>query len=208
MKKVTVFGANGKVGSLVVQALLDRGHHVTAFVHRRNDLTENAQLSIVEGDIHDATAVERALVEADAVICALGSWHTPTKDILRSGMTTIIPAMQVHGIKRIITLTGAEARAEGDVISLVHRFAHFGAAIVAGKILVDSEVHLKQLQKSDLQWTAVRSPIMNEKGSSHYSLSDKRPYPWQTVNRHAVADALVQQLNDSHYFQKAPFITR
>lgn len=208
MKKVTVFGANGKVGSLVVQGLLERGHEVVAFVHHNNGLMESAQLKIVEGDIHDVAAVELAIGRADAVISALGSWHTPTKDILRSGMTSIIPAMQRRGIKRIITLTGAESRADGDGLSFVHRLAHLGAAVIAGKILLDGEVHIKQLQKSDLDWTVVRSPIMNGTGSSHYSLSENRPYPWTTVNRQAVADALIQQLNDSHYFQKAPFITR
>lgn len=208
MKHITVYGANGKVGSLVVQGLLERGHTVTAFVHRNDGRMADNQLRIVEGDIHDAAAVDVALEGADAVISALGSWGTPTKDILRSGMTALIPAMQRRGIKRIITVTGAEARAEGDELTFVHRAAHLGAGVAAGSILVDGEVHIKQLEASNLDWTVVRSPIMNNKGSAHYSVVTKRPYPWQTINRQAVADAMIQQLNDTRYTQKAPFITR
>lgn len=208
MKHITVYGANGKVGSLVVQGLLERGHSVTAFVHRSNGLVASDKLRIVEGDIHDTAAVDNALEGSDAVISALGSWGTPTKDILRSGMSGIIPAMQRRGIKRIISVTGAEARAHGDVLSFVHRIAHLGAAVAARKILVDGEEHIRQLEAGDLNWTVVRSPVMNGKGSSRYRLTTKRPFPWQTINRQAVADALVQQLNDSHYAKSAPFITR
>lgn len=208
MKHITVYGANGKVGGLVVQGLLDRGHAVTAFVHRNSGLMPNDHLRIVEGDIHDVAVVESALEGADAVISTLGSWGTPTRDILMSGMTTIIPAMHRRGIKRIISLTGAESRAYGDKISVLHRVAHLGAAVIAGKILRDGETHIAQLEESELQWTVVRSPIMNDKGDAHYHWTTKRPYPWQTINRQAVADAMVQQLNDSHYAGVAPFITR
>lgn len=208
MKHVTVYGANGKVGSLVVQALLERGHSVTAFVHRSNGLVASAKLRIVEGDIHDAAAVDSALEGSDAVISALGSWGTSMKDILSSGMSGIIPAMQRRGIKRIISVTGAEARAHGDTLSLLHRLAHLGANLIARKILVDGEAHIRQLEASDLDWTVIRSPVMNGKGSSRYHLTTKRPFPWQTINRQAVADAMVQQLNDSHYAKSAPFITR
>lgn len=208
MKHVTVFGANGKVGSLVVEGLVARGHSVTAFVHRRRDETEHPQVRVVEGDIHDASAVDAALEGSDAVISALGSWHTPTKDILSSGMEAIVPAMERRGIKRIVSLTGAEARAGGDRLGLVHRVAHFAASLAAGKILKDAERHLKKLEASTLEWTVVRSPIMTAAGSSRYRLISKRPVPWSTINRQAVADALVQQLNDRHYNRQAPFITR
>lgn len=208
MKHITVFGANGRVGRLVVAGLLDRGHTVTAFVHSAGDMKDTDQLRVIQGDIYDAESVGGALAGADAVISALGSWGTPGKDILSKGMANIIPAMQSHGVKRIISLTGAEARTRGDQRSLVHRVAHLAASMFAGKILRDGESHIEQLETSSLDWTVVRSPVMNEKGSTHYLLKMKRPYPWQTIHRQAVADAMVQQLNDSHFSNRSPFITR
>ena len=208
MKHVTVFGANGKVGSLIVEGLLERGHTVTAFVHRRKSLRNHENLTVVEGDIHDTTAVDAALDGSDAVISALGSWHTPTKDILVSGMTAIIPAMKQRGISRIISLTGAESRAKGDRLGIVHRFAHLGATLIARRILADGEKHIALLADSELDWTVVRSPIMNASGSARYHLGLRRTRPWATINRQAVADAMIQQLNDTHYTRQAPFITR
>lgn len=165
-------------------------------------------LKILEGDIHDATAVDAALDDVEVVISALGSWHTPSKDILSGGMKAIIPGMKKRGISRIISLTGAEARAKNDALTPLHRIAHMGAEAVAGKILQDAEDHIRQLEESGMDWTVIRSPIMNESGGHAYRLSPRRPYPWTTVNRQAVAVAMVQQLNDSHFRQQAPFITR
>lgn len=208
MKRVTVFGANGRVGSLVVAKLLQNRLNVTAFVHSSSVLQAHKNLSIVRGDIHDARNVEEALVDSDAVISTLGSWATPKKDILQTGMAHIIPGMQSLGIKRIVSLTGSEARASGDALSSIHRLAHFAAKILAGKILQDGEAHIRMLEHSGLDWTVVRSPVMNTHGSEHYRLSLKRPLPIVSVHRHAVVSAIVAQLDDMSHNKSAPFISR
>lgn len=208
MKQVTVFGANGKVGSLVVERLLTAGYRVVGFVHVARDAPTHPHLRIVEGDVHILHDVEKALKGSDMVISALGSWGTPQKDILRVAMAHIIPTMNEQGIRRVISLTGAEARAAGDELSLLHRVSHLGAGLVAGKILSDGEDHIAQLEASGLDWTVLRSLIMNESGESTYKLGLHRPAPWQTIHRHAVADAMVQMLLDRTYSQQAPFITR
>lgn len=208
MKQIIVFGANGRVGRLVVNRLVAQGYHVTAFVHSASGLAQDNTVQVIEGDVRDHAAVMEAIQGADAVISTLGSWGTSTKDILSSGMAHILPAMSEHGIKRIISLTGSEARASGDRLSPIHRLAHFGVTLAAGKILVDGEVHIKQLEASGLEWTVVRSPIMNSKGSSDYVLSNERPFPWATINRQAVADALVDQLTEVRFVGMAPYISR
>jgi putative NADH-flavin reductase len=207
--KVVVFGANGKVGSLVTDILLLAGHEVRAFVHQASSLHDHPNLEIVEGDIYEAQQVQDALHGTDAVISALGSWGTPKKDILTVGMRHIIPAMQIHGTRRIISLTGAEARAYGDKLSPLHRLNHIAIRLLAGKVLKDGELHIQLLEDTDFDWTVIRSPIMKSSGSPKaFVLSDKRPQAWQRINRAAVATAIVSQLADTHYIQQAPFITR
>lgn len=83
--QVTIFGANGKIGTLVVTELLARKNSVKAFVHNHATLPENVNLTVVKGDIHSATDVSQALQGSQAVISALGSWGTPQKDILGIG---------------------------------------------------------------------------------------------------------------------------
>jgi putative NADH-flavin reductase len=208
--KIVVFGANGRIGHLVVEGAIDAGHDVTAFVHHKSKLSGNTKLKIVQGDIHRRQDVARAVKGSGAVISALGSWGTKSKDIVSSGMANIIPAMQSGGVERIISLTGADARAQGDKPGIVNRLSH--TLIKLGpprKILADGEEHIRLLERSGLDWTVVRSPIMNERGDAmRFKLTGERPMPWATVNRRSVAAGMLRLIEDRKYSRQAPFISR
>ena len=196
--RVVIFGAGGKVGSLLVEYALAEGYAVTAFIHRHHNLPSHPNLKITKGDAYNKIDVQNVLQDADIVLSALSSWGTPKKDVLSAAMTNIIPTMNTCGIKRIISLTGAEARAAGDTLSVIHRFAHFGIGIVGGKVLHDGEKHIELLEQSSLDWTVIRSPIMRSGSSQKYTLNAKRPLPWQLINREAVARAMIHQLSEKH----------
>lgn len=207
--RVVIFGANGKVGKLVVAEALGRGHTVTAFVHKHSDFESNPNLHIARGDIHNSQDVAAAIQGADAVVSALGSWGTQSKDIVSSGMANIIPAMEKFGVKQIISLTGSDARAAGDELGLVHRVSYPFLKLVAGKILRDGEKHIELLAASQLNWTVLRSPAMNTRGEAEqYTLNMQRPLPWQTVHRNAVAQAMLDQLELKEWTARAPYISR
>lgn len=207
-QKIVVFGASGRVGSLVVKYALDAGYDVVAFVHRHHQLPDNPALTIIQGDIYVTEDVLNAIKGVDIVVSALGSWGTKRKDVLSSAMASIIPAMQQHGVTRIVSLTGAEARASGDHLGIIHRFAHVGIGMTAGKILRDGERHIEALEQSRLDWTVIRSPIMTSRPVQKYTLSNHRPTPWALIQRTAVARAMVDQLSDETYIRQAPFIHR
>ncbi len=205
-KCIVIFGAAGRVGRLLVEYALADGYAVTAFVHRHHRLPDHPSLSIVRGNIYNDDDVQRAIKCADMVMSALSSWGTKKKDVLSTAMTSIIPAMQKHGVTRIVSLTGAEARAAGDHLSTIHRFAHFGIGIIGGPVLRDGEHHIKLLEQSDLDWTVIRSPIMRANTNQSYRLSLDRPFPWALINRPVVARAMVDQLSDDTHLRQAPFI--
>lgn len=206
--QVTVFGAGGNVGQLAVEALLARQHSVVAFVHSHAPFTTTDTLKIFKGDIYDAQQVSDALAGSEVVISALGSWGTPRKDIQAAAMTNIVPAMKFHGIRRIISLTGHDARVVGDEVSLPHKLSHALLDVIAGKVLHDGEEHIRLLQRSGLEWTVLRSPVMTQQSSNDYRLSSSRPLPLSTIPRRAVAKALVDQLEDTNYLRLSPFLTR
>jgi uncharacterized protein YbjT (DUF2867 family) len=69
---VTVFGASGGIGRLVVQQLLDAGHTVTAYVRNPDKLgMDDPHLAVVSGGLDDAPAIARAVDGTDAVVSAL-----------------------------------------------------------------------------------------------------------------------------------------
>ncbi|MDQ3094316.1 MAG: NAD(P)H-binding protein, partial [bacterium] len=117
-------------------------------------------------------------------------------------------AMQAAGIKRIISLTGHDARWSKDEPDLLNKLTHPILSVFAPKILHDGEKHLEILTNTGLDWTVLRSPVMNERGRSVYKISSKRPLPWNTINRHAVTQAMFDQLESNKNINDAPFLTR
>lgn len=73
--KVLLSGAFGSLGSLVIEALLERGHSVIAFdlntkINRRiaRKFVNNPNVAIAWGDVRDKAYVENLVKKADAVI--------------------------------------------------------------------------------------------------------------------------------------------
>lgn len=205
---ITVFGASGKVGSKVVAKLLAQGHHVKAFVYSESHLQPQPHLIIIQGDVRKAEDVALALDGSEAVISALGSWGTKTKDILSSGMNVIAPEMEKLGIKRIVSLTGADARDSQDKPKILNKLSHFVLGLLAPKIMRDGEVHIARLRESNLDWTVLRSPVMKENGQLGYVLRDKPLLPWASIARDDVASALVELVTSQNYAHACPFIAR
>lgn len=209
MKQITVFGANGNIGSRVVRLLLTKKYRVRAFVRGEHSFESHPNLEIVQGDIYDMQRVADAIKGSTVVISALGSWGTPKKDILSSAMKVIIPAMEQQRIKRIVTLTGSDARIPQDKPNIFHKLTHWLLSKFAPKILEDGELHLKLLRQSNLNWTTVRSPIMTNKGlKGEYELRYALPGPFASIARDDVAAALVWLAETGEYARRAPFIYR
>lgn len=208
--RVTVFGASGKTGRHVVKRLLGDGHEVVAFIHKSSPFKDDEHLVLIQGDIHDIGNVRQAVKDSEAVISALGSWGTKSKDIVSSGTENIIAAMSERGTKRIVSLTGSDAAASGDRSNILGRMLHFLIKLSpAHKILADGEKHIKLLENSELDWTVLRSPVMNNKGDvGDFTVSTIKPGLWQTVNRQSVANALVDLLEGENYHKQAPYIKR
>jgi putative NADH-flavin reductase len=191
-----------------VLELLRRNHTVTAAIHGQSSFNRHPQLTIVQIDIYDDGSVAEALGSADAVVSTLGSWGTKRKDVLTEAMKRIIPVAEALDISRIVSLTGADARAPGDKLSLLHRMTHALFSVSAGKVLRDGEEHLRLLAESSLDWVVVRSPVMKPDNSGTYLLNHERCKPWSSIPRAAVAQSLCDLIESTEYSASAPYIHR
>ena len=84
---VTVFGATGGIGRLVVDQLRSNGHTVTAYVRNPDKVpaTWGEDVKVAVGEITDAGAIDRAVAGADAVVSALG----PSMDRKATGLPLV-----------------------------------------------------------------------------------------------------------------------
>lgn len=103
---ITVFGATGAIGSLTVAALLERGHSVTAYARNPAKISDawGDHVRVVVGEMSHASAIDKAIAGADAVVSALG----PSLDRkavglpLVEGTRHILTSMKRHGVERYV----------------------------------------------------------------------------------------------------------
>lgn len=209
---LAVFGATGRTGRLVVTGALTAGHGVTAFLRDPDKLEpavrEHPALRTVQGDVRDAAAVSRAVEGADVVVSALA----PVKGqpmVQTDGTRNIVRAMQTHGVRRIVSLTGAGVTAPGDPPRAFAGRAIRGImTLVAGWVLADGQGHADVLYGSDLDWVVVRPPRLTDgppTGAERHGLlqlgfSD-------SVSRADVAAFMLREATAPTYHRAAPNVT-
>jgi uncharacterized protein YbjT (DUF2867 family) len=90
---VTVFGATGQIGRLVVGDLLAGGHDVTAYVRNPAKLGHSdPRLVTVIGELSDEARIRQAVRGSDAVISALGP-------LLRRGCNQQLTAAKAQALR-------------------------------------------------------------------------------------------------------------
>ena len=156
---VTVFGATGKIGHLVVEQLLEAGHHVRALVRSPGKLTvEDDHLEVIVAELDDAPAIRKAVDGADAVISALGPAIDP---FLRSGplteaTRTIVAAMHESGVRRLIALATVSVPDPRDRPGLIDRLVPVGIGLLIPGALREIQGISEVVTTSELDWTLAR----------------------------------------------------
>lgn len=123
MKKVLVTGADGFIGSHMVETLLDRGYSVRAFVFYNSFNTwgwldtfpkdKRDQIEIFQGDVRDPNGVREAMKGVDAVfhlaalIAIPFSYHSPDTyvDTNIKGTLNVLQAARELGTRVLVTST-------------------------------------------------------------------------------------------------------
>jgi putative NADH-flavin reductase len=207
--KLTIFGATGRTGIPLVQQALAAGHSVTALARTPEKLPiTHDQLTVVQGDATDSTAVEHAVAGAEAVLSALGQTKGAPKDMQTVATRNIVAAMQQHGVRRLVSLTGAGVDAPQDQPKLINHLITFALKTLSGDVLRDAEGHAEVIRNSDLDWVIVRGPMLTEGPyTGQYRVG------WVGVNTSAriaradVADFMLKQVTDDTYLRQAPMIS-
>lgn len=188
---ITVFGANGTVGRLVVRHALEQGHQVHAFVHSHDPFAPHPRLAVSAGDVGDGDAVDAALVGADAAVSTLGAFRRGTGPVLTPGLTTISAAMRRRGCDRLVVLTGAGVRRPHHRGSTRARLNRLVLTLMDRSAVADAEEALDVVAATELDWTAVCAPTISAAGPAGYRLIEQMPSLLSKVPGPAVAAGLV-----------------
>lgn len=131
---ILITGANGYIGSYLVNFFLVKNFHVKAFVHTSShNLPTNNSLTILKGDIRDPIAVKKAASKVDFIIhlAAAKSDERNSQSINIGGTQNILNQERAKRIIIVSTLSAklpnpglyGKTKAEADKISLKYKNA-------------------------------------------------------------------------------------
>ena len=200
-----IFGGTGPTGKNLVTQALELGHSVCIFARRPEAVVlKHDRLSVVKGDILDASSVESAMPGRDAVFSALGIRKLGKNTIISDGTKNIIAAIQKHGIKRFICETSlGVGDSKGQTAWLFDRVIQ---PFILKNVFDDKEVQEKCIRESDLDWVIVRpSGLTNRPRTGGYKVWVGSPPKglknW--ISRADVAEFMLKQLGDTQFLRQA-----
>ena len=204
---LAIFGATGGTGQQVVKAALAQEHTVTAFVRDPKRLSiQDQRLQIVTGDVFDPEAVAKAVINQDAVICALGGGRDLKKTTVRAtGTEHIIQGMQAYQVKRLVVVTAMGIGESWNTLSAVNKI-FFATALSSARS--DHEKQEKAVKASGLDWTIIRpSGLTDGPQTGEYQFGETIRAKSSTIARADVADLMLKALEDDQLIRKAVTIT-
>ncbi|MDN3023113.1 NAD(P)H-binding protein [Streptomyces sp. S.PB5] len=196
--RIVVFGANGPTGRQVVEQAVEAGHMVTAVTRRPESFpVRGAGVRVAGADVHDPAAVERAVAGQDAVISALGvPYGREPVTVYSAGITHIIRAMHVHGVRRLVCVTstvlfGTPAPGENF---LFRKVLEPSIMRFMGRTVYEDMRRMEEVvRESGLEWTVLRpGGLFDADAVSAYEVGTAR-LPGRYTARPDLARELLRQ---------------
>lgn len=192
MKKVVIFGANGKIARIVTNRILTepafndiqltlalRNHH------RLDEIANNRRVILKEADLKNQNDVNSAVENQDIVFIA-------TVDSTITGLITrnVIKAMHQNHVNRVIStnILGIYNEVPGEFGKWNRQQIPFHGLGLAVERRVDT-----RLAKSGLSYTTLRLPWLNDRDEVQYTITHRHePYIGVSASRQSVADVILK----------------
>ncbi|AVH21821.1 NAD(P)-dependent oxidoreductase [Nocardia cyriacigeorgica] len=201
--RIAIFGATGTLGRHVLERALRQGHEVTILTRDASRVpTTNDNLRVLEGDVLDPAAVDRAVAGQEAVLISLGNGR---KGVVRAeGTRTVIEAMRRNGVKRLICQSTLGVGDSRDNLNFLWKYILFGLVLrPAYNDHVRQEEHVRA---SDLDWTIVRPSAFTDgpaTGTYRQGFTGNEAGLSLKISRADIAEFMLDQLTDRSYLHRA-----
>jgi putative NADH-flavin reductase len=178
--KIAVIGAAGRTGRQVVRQALDRGHEVVAVARSPEKLNvAGDRLTVAAADVHDADALARAVVGADAIVTTYGAaaGRQPT-DVYSAGITNVLAAMESGGVRRLAAISASPAGPrDGQPAALRLLVLPILERLFGGAYADLRRMETVLARRDDLEWACLRPPRLLDRPATGAYRLDRKPLP-------------------------------
>ncbi len=196
--RVAVFGAKGRTGVLVVEALRLAGHQVVA-ASRRGEAVPGA--TAVAANPATGEGVAAAVEGCDAAVNAMASGKG------NPAGSALARALSGRAGLRYVSVGGAAVDAPGDRKGVVDKAVSWLSRRVAKDVVLDRQEELAVLEGSGLRWTMLRPPrLVDGPAKGAVKMSFEKPQSIQ-ITRADLARMVVEALGDERLVGRAPFVS-
>ena len=205
--RLLVFGATGGTGRALLSQGQEQGHQMAAFVRNPAVLEARPGLTIVQGDVTDAAAVNRAVAGHEAILSALGP-RGGQYGVLPGGVQNIVAAMRQAGVRRLIHVSSfgvGDSRAQMGWVA-----RQIVVPLFLRKALDEKEIEEGIIRASDLDWIIARPGGLEDgpRTGVYRCITDPREKVGQPrIARADVADFMLQSLADERFVRRAVGLT-
>jgi len=206
--KLTVLGATGSVGKLIVSQALGAGHSVTALVQTMPLGGIDPRAAVVCGDATDPEVVDRAVAGSNAVVSALGHVKGSRNDVLTTATRNVIAAMHAHGVSRLVVLAPPSVTDPSDRPGPAYRLANVVMWLAKRSLARDHQMQARLIEASDLEWTIVRGAKFTD--GPHTGLYRAGPITKNAgtrVSRADLADFMLTTATNGTFIHSAPLVS-
>lgn len=205
--KVAVIGGTGKAGKYIVKNLLAQGFSIKILLRYPEKFQISSPLiEIVKGDARDLLAIRQLLKDCQAIISAVGQ-PVGEPSVFSQVTRNIIQVMHEYQMHRYILITGLNVDTPFDQKSPKTKFGTDWMKTNYPLTTADKQVEYETLVESDIDWTLVRLPMIEQTDTINEIKIDLEDCPGDQISATDLALFLIKQLTDQKYIKKAPFIS-
>jgi uncharacterized protein len=158
--KVVLYGATGKVGSVILKELIDRSHTVIAAARTPEKVPKLKNVIVVQDDLSNPAKIATIVKGADAVVSAYGPPPDKTTQII-GATDCLIQGVEQAGGPRLILVGGAGSLFVAPGVTL-RESGHLPKEWVP---IVDAHIAvLRNLKQSSINWTYFSPAALFEPG--------------------------------------------
>ncbi len=209
LNKIAIIGGTGKVGRRIAVKALENGYQVRMLVRTPKKLSLNDdRIEIVEGAVQNREDIQKLLKDCQIVINTFGQ-PLKEKPIYSSVTKTIIEIMAELQIERYIGVTGGSLTISNDKKSLINRLGAKLFENFYSDMMIDKKKEWDFLNSNEQieKWTLIRLPFITDQEDIGYIKENLTDLPGIKITNGDIGTFIINQIEDSKYIQKAPFIS-
>jgi putative NADH-flavin reductase len=168
--------------------------------------SSDPDITVVEGSVLDAAAVQQTLAGADAVVVSLGNTANNPDYIVSQGTEVILDAIrQLGGPRRLVVVSSIGVGDSKDQVPFAFKML---MKTVLRKAMEDKERQETLVKASGLDWIIVRpGGLTDGPATGQYRAGLDPKISAGQIARADVAAFVLQQVTDDTYLRQTPAIT-